>query len=94
MAQFIPNTFSTYELTDKEALQSAVFTTLQLQNLQNQLASAANEKLRLEYDHTNPVRFAQQEASLKGQMDILSFLIDSSADAADELNNPDTDNNL
>lgn len=89
MSTLISNSFSTYELTDKEALQSAIFTTLQLQNLQNQLANAAEEKLRLDFDPNNPSRFIQQEASLRGQMDILTFLIEASESAADQLANPE-----
>ena len=90
----IVNSFTSYELTDKEALQSSVFTFLQLQNLQNQLAACAEEKLNLEFDTEHPNEFVQQEAYKRGQIELLKFLIDSSADAADQLNNPDFDDNL
>lgn len=90
MATLIPNMFSSYELTEKEALQGSIFTVLQIQVLQNQLSNIAEEKLSLEFDPLNPTRFAQEEASLKGQMDILNFLISSSAISEDILNNPES----
>ena len=90
MAALIPNVFSSYELTEKEALQGSVFTVLQIQYMQNQLSGIAEEKINLEFDPANPTAFVQMEASLKGQMDILTFLISSSAVSEDILNNPDT----
>jgi hypothetical protein len=89
MSTQITNTFTTFELSDKEALQSAIFTTLQLQNLQNQLANAAESRLALEFDANNPSDFLQQEAFLKGQIELLKFLIDGSAMATEELTNPE-----
>ena len=90
MSVQIINTFSTFELSDKEAIQSAIFTTLQLQNLQNQLANAAESRLALNFDANNPSEFVQQEAFLKGQIELLKFLIDSSAMATEELTNPES----
>ena len=90
MSVQIINTFSTFELSDKEAIQSAIFTTLQLQNLQNQLANAAESRLALNFDANNPSEFLQQEAFLKGQIELLKFLIDSSAMATEELTNPES----
>ena len=88
MSTLIPNRFSTYELTAQEALQGAVLTTLQKHVLQNHLANAAMEQVNLEYDALNPTKFAQEQASLKGQIDAYSFILDSSDVANDELNNP------
>ena len=90
MSVQIINTFSTFDLSDKEAIQSAIFTTLQLQNLQNQLANAAESRLALNFDANNPSEFLQQEAFLKGQIELLKFLIDSSAMATEELTNPES----
>ncbi len=89
MATLITNTFSAYHLTDQEALQGSILTITQLQVLQNQLAQVAEEKLALDFDPTNPTTYAQQEAYMKGQMDLLLYIIDSSQASADTLNNPD-----
>ena len=88
MATLIPNEFSSYELSDEEALQGSVFTTTQLQVLQNAKAAVAEEKIHLEYDPENPLLFAQREAGLAGQLATYNYLIDSSAAAADEIANP------
>jgi len=86
MAIIIPNQFTSYALTDKELLEGAKLTTLQKQFLQNQLSNAAMEKNALEFDPNNQLKFAQQEASLKGQMDAFTFLLDSSLAAEEETN--------
>lgn len=88
MAKQIPNVFSSYELTDKEALEGSIFTTLQLQVLQNKLAEVATEKLNLEFDTTNQLSFIQQEAYKKGELELLTYLIDTSTVSADMLKNP------
>lgn len=82
MAVETPTSFTLYELTEEESLQGAIFTILQKQVIQNQRAACAEEKIRLEFDPANPSVFIQQEASLKGQLVILDFLLESS-DAAE-----------
>jgi len=42
------------------------------------LADAAEEKLRIPFDPYKPLLFAQHEAYLRGQMDILAMLISDS----------------
>ncbi len=91
MATLITNTFSAYHLTDQEALQGSILTVTQLQVIQNQLARVAEEKLALDFDPANPITYAQQEAYMKGQMDLLLYIIDSSQASADTLNNPDSE---
>ena len=86
MSRVIPNDFTSYELTEKEEIDGSVLTTLQKQRIQNALSNAAMEKNSLSFDPTNPTRFAQQEASLKGQMDAYRFILDSSAIAEEALN--------
>ena len=88
MATLIQNEFASFELTDKEALQGSLLTTVQMQVIQNQLANAAMEKIHLEYDASNPTAFIQQEASLKGQLDAYNFLLEASVIAKEELTNP------
>lgn len=88
MAQLIQNEFASFDLTEEEALQGSILTTLQMQVIQNQLSNAAMEKIHLEYDSSNPTSFIQQEASLKGQIDAFRFLLDASRTAVEELNTP------
>lgn len=81
----ITNTFTSYELDDSEALHGAVFTELQKMHIQNALSSAAEEKLALVLDPLNPIKYAQEEASLAGQIQILRHLLDSSLVAEEQL---------
>ncbi len=83
MAYLIDNDFSTYYLTDDEETQGQMLTLTQRQVIQNLLAKAAEEKINLTYTPESKEIFLQQEASLKGQMDILRFLL-ASSDAAEE----------
>lgn len=94
MATLIPNSFSSYDLTDKEALQGAVLTNLQKQVLQNMQAACAEEKLRLDFDIEKHLSFVQQEAYKRGQLDLLSYIISSSEIAEATLNDPNFDPNL
>lgn len=84
----LTNTFSTFHLTEEQQLQSAILTDLQRCHLQNQLAAIAEEKIRLEYDPANPETFIQQEAYKRGQLDILSYLLELSETANNEVNKP------
>jgi len=85
MATAIDNEFSSYELTDEEALQGAIFTITQKQCLQNQLSQLAGEKLALEFDVNSPNKFIQDDAFKKGQLDIIKYLLDCSLVAEEQL---------
>lgn len=82
MAHLLANDFTSYSLSDEEEIQGSIFTIGQKQVLQNMLAAAAQEKIALVYDAKEPTFFTQQEASLKGQMDVLRHLLEVS-DAAE-----------
>jgi len=93
MAHLIENSFSTFYLTEDEELQGSIFTVTQLQYLQNQLANIAEEKLALVFDTSEPLKFAQDEAYKRGQVDVMQYLIQNS-EASTELlkemqNNPE-----
>jgi len=79
MSTQITTRFTAYELSDEEVLQGSIFTILQTQVLQNHLATAAEEKLSLNYDPDNKERFLQEEAYLKAKLDFIQYLLDSSA---------------
>ena len=85
MATQKTNSFTSYDLTDKEVLQGSIFTELQLQVLQNHLASYAEEKIALDYDPTKHEQFLQDEASLKAKIELLTYLIETSSASLDIL---------
>lgn len=78
MARLELSSFAYYKLTEDEQIEGSIFTETQLQVLQNKLVEISEEKLGLELDPRNVDAFIQQEASLKGQIDIIKFLMDSS----------------
>jgi len=88
MAQTIVTSFTAYDLTEQEGLQGSILNTLQRQVMQNQLATIAEEKLRLEFNPEHPLLFAQREAELRGKLDLLDFLMEASETSNAILNNP------
>ncbi len=88
MAVLIPNDFASFQLTEQEELEGSILTITQKQVIQNHLSSAAAEKIGLEYDPENSLKFVQQEASLKGQIDAYRFILASSDTAEDLLTTP------
>jgi len=88
----VPNTFKLYALSSKETLLGSVLTELQTQVLHNLRTVVAEEKLYLEYDIANPTEFIQQEAYKRGQLDLISHILDLSKAAQEELNNPNGKN--
>lgn len=74
----IPNTFTSYEMTDKEQIESLILTTLQKQQIQTHRAQLAEKKLALEFDPAEPQLFMQQEAYTRGQLDLLTYMLEAS----------------
>jgi len=83
MAVLIPNQFSTYKLTEEEVLEGSKLTITQKQVMQNHLASIASEKLSAAYDPSDSLKSIQEESYHRGQIDLITYLLDQS-DAADE----------
>lgn len=69
--------FTRYDLTLEEELSGVQFTETQRMFMQNLLATAAEEKVRLKYDPQNPQTFLQREAELQGNILTLETLLDS-----------------
>lgn len=88
MAHLLPNSFSSYNLTEEDIIEGSILTNLQLQVIQNLLATKAEEKLALEYNIDKPNEFIQQEAYHKGAIDLLRYLIDQSIACTEIRNNP------
>ena len=84
MSHLVANAFSSYELTDEEALQGAILTITQKQVIQNQLAALAEEKIHLEPDPANMMLYVGEEAYLRGQIVNLQYLLQLSATAEEE----------
>lgn len=75
MANVTSNTFSSYKMTAEESKQGSILSSLNLVVLQNLRASIAEEKLNLQFTPNDVLTFTQQEAYLKGQLDILAYLL-------------------
>jgi hypothetical protein len=78
MAEIIPNSFTSYILTDAEMVQGSILNSLQMQVLQNRLAIIAEAKLHLRLDPDNVTVFAQELAYKQGQLDLLTELLEVS----------------
>lgn len=81
MSKRIDNAFTSYELTDMEAIQGQIFNTFQLQMLQNMLSEYATNKLALVFDSNNITESLQKEAEISGQISLLQQLIATSAES-------------
>lgn len=75
------NPFQAWILTDAEFSQGCILSSLQKQVIQNQIAQVAAQKLNLEFDPTNVLKFTQEEAALKGQLQALEYLLTLSQQA-------------
>lgn len=76
--QIIPHSFNRYDLSQQEQEAGSAFTLSNQAVLQNLLATTAEEKLHLVLDPQNITAYAQQEAYLRGQLDILRHILDLS----------------
>lgn len=76
--QIIPHSFNRYQLSEEEQRAGAAFSLSNQAVIQNLIATCAEEKLHLTLDTQNISAYAQQEAYLRGQIDILRHLLDLS----------------
>ena len=82
MADPIDTSFIAFKFTPEELVGARALNPLQRQYFQTLRTDAAEEKLALEYDPKNELNFAQREAYLRGQMDILEMLLGSDSNIA------------
>ena len=75
MAHIEPTSLTRLVLNEQESVAGHTFNSLNLAVLQNLIADSSETKINLEYDPTNPVKFAQDEAFIQGQLKILRYLI-------------------
>ncbi len=76
-----PNTFSSYTLTEQESRTGAQLTSLNVAVLQNLRSNIAEEKLNLAFTPNDIMSYTQQDAYLKGQLDILQYLLTANEDS-------------
>jgi hypothetical protein len=77
--------FVMYELTPEEQISGCILSTEQLAVIQNDIGLAAHAQASLRYDPLNPVKFAQEQASLAGAIAALRVIIDRSIAKQEEL---------
>lgn len=75
------NTFTTYALSENEVKLGQQLTSLNVAVFQNQRAQIAEEKLSLEFTPNDVLSYTQQEAYLKGQLDLLSYILAANEDS-------------
>ncbi len=76
--EIIPHSFNRFSLTDDEARAGRALTLSNQAVIQNLIATIAEEKLHLVLDTQNVMAYSQNEAYLRGQLDILNHLLDLS----------------
>jgi hypothetical protein len=87
MANLLSNSFSSYELSQRELLAGSVLNGDQISVLQNELSQIAESRLNLDFTPDNPLKFAQDEAFLKGQMSIIRVMLLRSQESEQQLRN-------
>lgn len=78
------NPFQVVELGQEDEANGQILNSLQKAVLQNQRAEIATQKLNLVFTPNDVLSYTQQEAYLKGQLDLIQHLLDLSA-ASEEL---------
>ncbi len=82
-----PNSFSSYHLSEDDALEGSILTTLQKQVIHNLLVLRAEEKLNLEFTPDDITAYTQREASLAGEIAAYRTLIANSEFSEESKNN-------
>jgi len=67
--------FTSYVFAQEEELAAKIFSTLQIQNLQNFRAQAAMDLIQDQYDETRDKAFHNRRAYLQGQVDLINQLM-------------------
>jgi hypothetical protein len=80
MATLLNNDFTSYTLTSQEEETGHILSFHQKCILQNRLYDIVSSKLLIEVDTNNIVKFTQDEAYLRGQMEIIKWLLDCSTE--------------
>lgn len=79
------NSFISWNFTDEEEYSAKILTGLQKQGIQNLISKAAHDRLALDYDPNNHQKFIQDESFLKGQIAVLTYMLDISDQMEEDL---------
>lgn len=80
--------FADRKLSDAETLSAQSLSRLTVLWLQQELIMACRERLSLSFDPSNQLVFLQREAELKGQIGVLTYLLECSERAVAGLVTP------
>lgn len=83
--KIIQSIFTRFELTAQEQITGRIFNDTQLGIMQTLRADAVEQRVNLDFTPNDVLGFTQQEAFLKGQIALLTNLIDGSAAAQREI---------
>mgnify|MGYP000467278005 CR=1 FL=1 len=83
--QRINGPFDRYELTEDELFSARILDPSKQAYYQNMLSKFMEDKMELMFDAGNPLRFAQAEAELKGQVILMQLLLNDHQLAKEEL---------
>jgi len=78
MAILVPNSFSSFQLSEFEEETGSVLTPEHKAVLQNKLSNIAHQKLNLVFNPNDVLAYAQQVAYLQGQLDVIQWQLDTS----------------
>ena len=73
----IENEFTETQLNTEEMRQARIFSPLNVALLKNLNVSLMRERAAIEVDSTNIMKFVQEEAFLKGQIELVNFLLNT-----------------
>lgn len=68
--------FTSYHLSPEEELHGQILTSLNIAVIQNQRAQIMQDKMNLPFTPNDVLSYTQQEAYLKGQLDLLQWILD------------------
>jgi hypothetical protein len=74
----ITSSFQRIKLSEKDEISGTILSAMHTGVIQNHICDIAEQKLNLVFDPDKMIDFAQQNAYLQGQLDILKLLLDSS----------------
>lgn len=77
MAELKANPFAGYIFTDEEMVRASTFHMENRMYLQTVMSDAACEKIALEPAQHSLLSYIQKEAYLRGQIDIINYLLDA-----------------
>lgn len=79
------NSFLSFTFSERENLEKAILNPLQKMWLQTLRSEAAESLINLEFDTQNPLSRLAQDAELKGQLKILTLILETAEASEQEL---------